>query len=221
MDQEQWARVDEFFSQQLDHPDPVLEATLASSAKAGLPPINVAPNQGKFLHLIAKVRGARRILEIGTLAGYSTVWLGRALPKDGVLISLEVNEAHASLARENIKRAGLSHQVSVVAGKADQSLQKLIEAKAEPFDLIFIDADKESNPEYLRLSLRLSRPGTVIICDNVVRQGRVAQADSQDPDVIGVRDFVALLASDSGLSTAVIQTVGSKGWDGFSMTVVS
>lgn len=221
MNLEQWTRVDEYFSRQLDQPDQVLEATLASSAKAGLPPIAVAPNQGKFLHLLARIRGARRILEIGTLGGYSTIWLARALPQDGTLLSLELNEAHARLARENIERAGLSQVASVIVGKADQSLQKLIDTAAEPFDFIFIDADKEGNPKYLQLSLKLARPGTVIVADNVVRQGRVAQTGNRDPDVAGVRDYMALLANAPQLPTTVIQTVGSKGWDGFSMTVVS
>lgn len=221
MNQEQWTHVDAYFLQQLDQPDHVLETALTASAEAGLPPINVAPNQGKFLHLLAKIRGARRILEIGTLGGYSTIWLARALPKDGVLISLELNEAHARLARENIEQAGLSQVASIVVGEADQSLQKLIDAAAEPFDFIFIDADKERNREYLRLSLKLSRSGTVIVADNVVRKGRVAKTDNRDPDVVGVRDYMALLANDPRLPTAVVQTVGSKGWDGFSMTVVS
>jgi len=220
MNREQWTQVDEFFSQRLEPPDPVLESVLASSAEAGLPPINVSPNQGKFLHLLARIRGARRILEIGTLAGYSTIWLARALPESGTLISLELSKAHADLARANIEKAGLAHLASVVEGAAAGSLRELLQAKTEPFDLIFIDADKESNPEYLQLSLQLSRPGTVIVGDNVVRQGRVA-TNNQDPDVIGVRDYLSVLAQDARLSTAVIQTVGSKGWDGFSMTVVS
>ncbi|AXL50122.1 methyltransferase [Paraburkholderia caffeinilytica] len=221
MSQEQWSTVDEYFSRQLVPSDPALDATLVSSAEADLPSINVAPNQGKFLHLLAKIRGARRILEIGTLGGYSTIWLARALPSDGALISLESNAAYANLARKNIEFAGLSNVVSIVLGTAFQSLERLIEEKAEPFDLVFIDADKESNPDYLRLSLQLSRPGTVIIGDNVVRKGKVADVGNSDPDVIGVRRYFDLLAANPQLSTTAIQTVGSKGWDGFSITVVS
>jgi predicted O-methyltransferase YrrM len=199
----------------------VLDATLKSSAEAGLPSINVAPNQGKLLHLLARISNARRILEIGTLGGYSTIWLARALPSDGVLISLEFNAEYAGLARKNIEAAGLSQQVTVVVGAATQSLQKLVDDKAEPFDLVFIDADKENNAEYLRLSLLLSRPGTVIIGDNVVRKGRVVDEDVNDPDVLGVRKYFELASSDPRLETTAVQTVGAKGWDGFSITVVS
>jgi predicted O-methyltransferase YrrM len=195
--------------------------SFGQGAEAGLPSINVAPNQGKLLHLLARISNARRILEIGTLGGYSTIWLARALPSDGVLISLEFNAEYAGLARKNIEAAGLSQQVTVVVGAATQSLQKLVDDKAEPFDLVFIDADKENNAEYLRLSLLLSRPGTVIIGDNVVRKGRVVDEDVNDPDVLGVRKYFELASSDPRLETTAVQTVGAKGWDGFSITVVS
>jgi predicted O-methyltransferase YrrM len=221
VNQEQWTTVDDYFSRTLVASDKVLDATLKSSAEAGLPSINVAPNQGKLLHLLARISNARRILEIGTLGGYSTIWLARALPSDGVLISLEFNAEYAGLARKNIEAAGLSQQVTVVVGAATQSLQKLVDDKAEPFDLVFIDADKENNAEYLRLSLLLSRPGTVIIGDNVVRKGRVVDEDVNDPDVLGVRKDFELASSDPRLETTAVQTVGAKGWDGFSITVVS
>jgi len=221
MSQEQWSAVDNWFSDKLIPPDPVLNHTLQVSARAGLPAISVAPNQGKLLYLLARIRGARRILEIGTLAGYSTIWLGRALPADGRLISLERDESHAELARSNIALAGLAELVEVRTGLATALLQQLIDDQAEPFDLIFIDADKESNPEYLQLSRQLSRPGTVIIGDNVVRRGRVTDQDNQDPDVLGVRTFFDLLAADPGLTSTAVQTVGAKGWDGLSISVVS
>jgi predicted O-methyltransferase YrrM len=218
--QDKWTAVDDYFTDLLVKPDAALERTLARSAEAGLPSISVAPNQGKLLHLIARIRNARRILEIGTLAGYSTIWLSRALPADGALVSLEANATHANIARANIDDAGLSSIVSIVVGKAVDSLAKLIADATEAFDLIFIDADKESNPDYLRLSLQLSKAGTLIIGDNVVRNGRVADANNKDTDVEGVRQFLALLAGDSCLSTTAVQTVGSKGWDGFSLTIV-
>jgi predicted O-methyltransferase YrrM len=218
--QDQWTAVDEYFSRTLVPSDVVLDATLRSSAEAGLPPINVAPNQGKLLHLLARIQNAKRILEIGTLGGYSTIWLGRALPAGGALVSLESNAAYAELARKNIEAAGLAQQVTVVVGAAVRSLQRLVDEKAEPFDLVFIDADKENNPEYLRLSLLLSRPGTVIIADNVVRKGRVADERIEDPDVAGVRKYFEVASSNPRLDTTAVQTVGAKGWDGFSITVV-
>jgi predicted O-methyltransferase YrrM len=221
MSQEQWSAVDEYFARVLVPSDPALDATLKTSAECGLRAINVAPNQGKFLHLLAKIKGARRILEIGTLGGYSTIWLARALPADGTLVSMEVNQVHAEIARKNIETAGLSSVVTVVVGPAVRSLERLIEDKVEPFDLVFIDADKESNPDYLKLSVKLSRPGTVIVGDNVVRNGRVVDEKNNDPDVLGVRSFLELLAADSRLTTTAVQTVGSKGWDGFSISVVS
>lgn len=201
--------------------DAFLEATLKTSIDAGLPPINVAPNQGKLLHIFARIRNAERILEIGTLGGYSTIWLARALPSNGQLISLEANPEYADLARRNIAAAGFSNVVSVVVGTAVQTLERLIEEKTEPFDLIFIDADKENNPDYLRLSLALSRSGTVIIGDNVVRKGRVGDLNNKDSDVIGARKFFKLAAEDPRLDSTAVQTVGSKGWDGFSISVVS
>ncbi|RKP57703.1 O-methyltransferase [Pararobbsia silviterrae] len=221
MSQDQWTAIDDYFSRTLVRSDAALDSTLRSSAEAGLPPINVAPNQGKLLHLLARLKNAKRILEIGTLGGYSTIWLARALPSDGHLISLEANADYADLARKNIAAAGLAHQVTVIVGAAVSSLQRLVDEKIEPFDFVFIDADKENNPEYLRLSLLLSRAGTVIIGDNVVRQGRVGDAHNTDPDVIGVRRYFELANADPRLDTTAVQTVGAKGWDGFSISVVS
>ncbi len=220
MSKNQWTDIDDYFSRMLIPADPSLRAALQSSTDAHLPAINVAPNQGKLLHLLAKIRGARRILEIGTLGGYSTIWLARALPPDGKLMTLEVEPKHATLARKNIETAGLSSVVSVILGKATDSLKKLVADKAEPFDLIFIDADKESNTEYLEWSLKLSRRGTVIICDNVARGGRLADPKNKDSDVLGVRRFFEALKAEPRLSSTAIQTVGSKGWDGFSISVV-
>jgi predicted O-methyltransferase YrrM len=221
MNQEQWNAMDEYLTSRLLAPDAALDAALDASAAAGLPSINVAPNQGKLLQLLAKLRGARRILEVGTLGGYSTIWLARALPSDGRLISLEVNPDNAAVARANIERAGLSGIVSIVIGAAAQTLDKFVTDGVEPFDMIFLDADKKSYPEYLRLSLQLSRPGTLIVGDNVIRRGRIADLASTDPDVIGLHEFFRLLATNPQLDSTAVQTVGSKGWDGFSMSIVS
>lgn len=221
MNQVQWDAVDRYFGDALVPTDAVLEATLQVSAQAGLPSIHVAPNQGKLLYLLARISRANRILEIGTLGGYSTIWLGRALPANGALISLESNAAYAELARCNIESAGLAALVTVMLAPAIHSLERLIETEAKPFDLVFIDADKENNSAYLQLALKLSHPGTVIIGDNVVRKGRVADPDNHDLDVVGVRGYIDLLAANPHLDTTVVQTVGTKGWDGFSITVVS
>lgn len=221
MNQEQWTAIDEFLTSQLLPQDTALDAALEASTQAGLPAINVAPNQGKLLNLLAKLRGARRILEVGTLGGYSTIWLARALPADGRLVSLEVDAAHAQVARANVERAGLSKTVSVVLGPAAQTLDRFVADSAEPFDMIFLDADKRSYPEYLRLSLQLSRPGTLIVADNVIRRGQIADHASTDPDVIGLHEFFRQLAANPRLDSTAVQTVGVKGWDGFSMTIVS
>jgi predicted O-methyltransferase YrrM len=219
MSLEQWSAVDAYFSEMLIPADPVLEAALRHCTDAGLPSINVAPNQGKLLHMLAQIRGARRILEIGTLGGYSTIWLARALPPGGSLVSLEVSPAHAEVARKNIESAGLSDVVTVIVGRAADTLEKLAADHVEPFDLVFIDADKENNPTYLKGALKLSQQGTLIICDNVVRKGRVMDADSNNPDVQGTRHFFELLAAEPRLTSTAIQTVGIKGWDGLSISV--
>ncbi|MGK8971247.1 O-methyltransferase [Burkholderia cenocepacia] len=219
MDQDQWNQVDAYFSATLVPSDDALDAALAASEAAGLPAINVAPNQGKLLQLLATIRGARRILEVGTLGGYSTIWLARALPPGG-LVTLELNPAHAEVATRNIARAGFAQAVSVVVGSAKESLARLIADGEAPFDFIFIDADKDNNRAYLDAALKLSRPGTVIVVDNVVRRGRVADPDNRDPDVVGVREGFARIAAEPRLTTTAVQTVGQKGWDGFSISIV-
>ncbi len=216
-----WSRVDAYFTDTLAPQDQVLMDALRDSEAAGLPPHNVAPNQGKLLHLLAKLQGARSILEIGTLGGYSTIWLGRALPVDGRLVSLESNSRNAEVARRNIERAGLSRVVSVRVGDALDTLHQMVAGGAGPFDFVFIDADKPSNPAYLENSMRLVRTGSVIVGDNVVRNGEVADPESTDPRVKGVRKFLELMAENPRLSATAIQTVGSKGYDGFSIAMVS
>lgn len=220
-DQLTWERVDTYFSELLVQSDPVLEMVLERAARAGMPAINVSPNQGKLLHLIARIRGARRILEVGTLAGYSTIWLARALPTGGQLISLEHEPLHAEVARQNIKAAELDDLVEIIEDNALSALDRLVAENTEPFDFIFLDADKENNAAYLERALALSRPGTVIVGDNVVRKGRVVEEGNVDADVLGTRRFIERLAGTAVLDSTAIQTVGSKGWDGFSISVVS
>ncbi|WP_175997861.1 O-methyltransferase [Burkholderia stabilis] len=220
MDQDQWNQVDAYFSATLVPSDDALDAALAASDAAGLPAINVAPNQGKLLQLLATIRGARRILEVGTLGGYSTIWLARALPPGGTLVTLELSPEHAKVATRNIARAGFAEVVSVIVGSAKDSLARLVDAGEAPFDFIFIDADKDNNAVYLDAALKLSRPGTVIVVDNVVRRGRVADPDNHEPDVVGVREGFARLVAEPNLVTTAVQTVGQKGWDGFSISIV-
>jgi predicted O-methyltransferase YrrM len=221
MNEQQWSDVDRYLVSLLAPSDEALDNALRDSDDAGLPQINVAPNQGKLLTLLATIQGARRILEIGTLGGYSTIWLARSLPDDGTLISLELEPRHAEVARKNLERAGLSSRVEIRVGPAPASMRQLIDEGVEPFDFIFIDADKEGYPEYLELSLPLSRPGTVIVADNVVRQGEVANPKSTDPRVQGVRSFLELAAANNRLQGTAVQTVGSKGYDGFALFVVA
>jgi len=218
--QDIWTQVDAYFGDLLAPTDAQLDAALAANRNAGLPPIDVTRLQGKSLELLVRISGARRILEIGTLGGYSTIWLARALPADGRLISLELNPKHAEVARSNIARAGIAGEVEVIEGPAAESLARLHAEGRGPFDLIFIDADKQGYPEYLAWSLKLSRPGTVIIADNVVRNGMVADAESAEPRVLGARAFIEALAAEPRLSATVIQTVGKKGYDGFSLARV-
>ena len=220
MSQEQWTAVDRYITDLLAPSDPALDAALHSSAAAGLPAINVAPNQGKFLMLLAQIQGARNILEIGTLGAYSTIWLARALPADGHLITLEADPKHAEVARANITRAGLAQVVEVRLGPAQETLPRLIAEGAGPFDMIFIDADKPAYPDYFTWSLKLSRRGTVIVADNVIRDGAVIDSASEDPRVQGMRRFNELLAAERRVSATEIQTVGSKGYDGFALMVV-
>ncbi|MFJ3812748.1 O-methyltransferase [Streptomyces sp. NPDC090056] len=210
----QWTDVDHYFTELLAPDDEALSAALAASTAAGLPEIAVAPNQGKLLHLLARVQGARSILEIGTLGGYSTIWLARALPADGRLITLEYDPAHADVARSNIARAGLDEVVEVRTGAALDSLPKLEAEGAGPFDLVFVDADKVNNPRYVEWALKLSRPGTVIVVDNVVRDGKVAAEHPDDPSVTGTRAMFDLVAREPRLDATAFQTVGTKGYDG-------
>jgi predicted O-methyltransferase YrrM len=215
MNEETWAWVDDYLEGALNAGDAELDACLEANARGELPSIDVSPLQGKLLFLIAQIQGARRILEIGTLGGYSTIWLARALPADGRLTTLELNPKHASVARSNIERAGLAGKVEVVEGPASESLARLLDDGRGPFDLIFIDADKTGYPDYLRRALKLARPGTVIIGDNVVRRGMVADGECADANVRGAREFVELAGAEAGLSATVVQTVGRKGYDGF------
>lgn len=220
MKQETWSAVDAYFSEKLIATDIALELALCDSDAAGLPQHNVAPNQGKLLQLLAEMQGARKILEIGTLGGYSTIWLAHALPDDGCLVTLEANPQHAAVAATNIDRAGLGRKIDLRIGKAIETLPLLEKEGVGPFDFIFIDADKPSNPAYLEWCIKLSRPGTVIIGDNVVRNGAVTDPSSSDRNVIGVRSFFDLMAMYPRLSATAIQTVGSKGYDGFSLAIV-
>ncbi|HYQ02645.1 MAG TPA: O-methyltransferase [Polyangiaceae bacterium] len=221
MTQEQWTRVDEYISELLLPRDAALEAALEASNAAGMPAINVAPNQGKFLGLLAQMQGATRILEIGTLAGYSTIWLARALPSNGKLVTLELDPKHAQVARSNIERAGLTSLVELRVGKALDSLAALVNERVPPFDFVFIDADKPSIPDYFQWSLKLTRPGSVIVVDNVVRKGAVVDATSTDANVQGVRRFNEIVAKTPSVSATTVQTVGSKGYDGFALIRVS
>jgi len=217
---EPWAEVDRYINGLLVREDKALAGALRASSEAGLPPIHVTPAQGKFLHLIARLQGAREVLEIGTLGGYSTIWLARALPVGGSLVTLELDAGHAAVARANIERAGLSAAVDLRVGDALDLLPQLASEGRPPFDLIFIDADKAGIPEYFAWSLRLSRRGSVIIVDNVVRKGAVIDAASADPSVQGVRRFNEMLAAERRVSATTIQTVGAKGYDGFTLAVV-
>jgi predicted O-methyltransferase YrrM len=221
MNQDQWTEVDRYITDRLLPADPILDAALAANAAAGLPPIDVAPNQGKLLQMLAQLRGARRILEIGTLGGYSTIWLARALPTGGRLVTLEADPKHAEVARANIARAGLMDRVDVRLGLALDSLRRLEEDGTEPFDLIFIDADKPNNSEYLKWALKFSRLGSLIITDNVVRSGQVIDAANPDPRVQGARHFFEMLAAEPRLTATALQTVGSKGYDGFAIALVT
>jgi predicted O-methyltransferase YrrM len=217
---ERWDEVDDYVSDLLIGGDRALQAARQASDSAGLPPIALSPPQGKLLHLIARIRGARRILEIGTLGGYSTIWLALALPDDGHLISLELEPRYAEVARANAERAGLAGLIEIRVGPALDSLRELIDEGAGPFDLTFIDADKPSTPEYFQLALELSRPGSVIVADNVVRGGALADADSEDPGALGMRRFHELVSRTPGVSATTIQTVGLKGYDGFTLALV-
>jgi predicted O-methyltransferase YrrM len=217
---ERFLEIDDFLDALLIPHDPTLEAALRASAAAGLPSIQVSPSQGKFLHLLARLVGARRILEVGTLGGYSTIWLARSLPADGRLFSLELDPGHAEVARRNLKNAGAADRVEVRLGRAIDSLPKLAAEGVGPFDLTFLDADKPGTLEYFDWAVRLSRPGGIIVVDNVVRQGRVADSSDSDPNVRGIRRFLRHLATDVRVDAVAMQTVGRKGHDGFVLAVV-
>ncbi len=217
----QWTAVDDYVTDLIVRPDAALDAAVAATAEAGMPPIAVSAPQGKLLALLARIAEATRILELGTLGGYSTIWLARALPAGGRLISLEVNPRHAEVARANLAAAGVDAVAEVRVGAALDTLPKLVDEGAGPFDLIFIDADKPNIPEYLTWSLKLSRPGTVLVVDNVVRDGGLIDASGTRPEVVGVRRLHELLASDDRVTATTIQTVGSKGYDGFTLGVVN
>jgi predicted O-methyltransferase YrrM len=215
-----WNQVDEYFESRLTPPDDALEEALKDSNAAGLPAINVTPLQGKFLALLAQLCHARRILEVGTLGGYSAIWMGRALPTDGSLVTLEINRGHAAVAQRNLERAGLAERVHVVVGPASTSLAHMIADKVEPFDLVFIDADKESSEEYFEAAVKLSRVGTVIVVDNVVRKGAIVDKDTSDTMVLGIQRLTDRLAKETRATSTAIQTVGAKGYDGFILSVV-
>jgi predicted O-methyltransferase YrrM len=217
---ERWTAVDHYLTDLFVPPDSVLEQALATSAEAGLPEIHVAPNQGKLLQLLAQLQGARNILEVGTLGGYSTIWLARALPRGGRLITLEASARHAEVARTNLDRAGLSDLVEVRLGQALDTLAELEAEGVDPFDLVFIDADKAGYADYFAWALRLTRQGSLIVADNVVRKGAVIDAASSDADVQGVRRFNEIVAAEPRISATAVQTVGSKGYDGLVLALV-
>lgn len=212
--------VDRYLTSLFAAPDAALEAALAASTAAGLPEIQVSPPMGKLLHMLARLQNARAILEIGTLGGYSAIWLARALAPGGCLITLEADPKHAKVARANIESAGLAAVVEVHLGRALETLPRLAAEGRGPFDLVFIDADKQSNPDYFTWAVKLTRPGSLIIVDNVVRKGGVIDAASSDPDILGTRRVFEMMASDARVSATAIQTVGVKGYDGFAIALV-
>lgn len=220
-DQDVWTAVDRYIAGTIVYCDPVLDAALAASDAAGLPSISVSATHGKLLALLAQIRGARSVLEIGTLGGFSTIWLARALPPAGRLISLEADPNHARVATANLAAAGLSHIAEVRVGMALDTLPMLVQEGAGPFDFVFIDADKASIPDYVEWSLKLTRAGSVIVVDNMVRRGAILDSATSDPNVQGIRRLHERLARDQRVSATTIQTVGSKGYDGFTLIVVT
>lgn len=215
-----WSDVDAYITDRLLPPDAAREAALTAAEAAGLPAINVSPAQGRMLTILARLVRARRILEIGTLAGYSTLFLAEGLEPGGRIVTLEIDPRHAAVARETFARAGIADRVDLREGPAIASLPKILEEGGDPFDMVFIDADKPSNPDYLAFALKLSRPGTLIVSDNVVRAGRVLEDNSADRSVQGTRALFDALAADPRLVSTAIQTVGAKGYDGFALTIV-
>jgi predicted O-methyltransferase YrrM len=215
-----WEQVDNYFTNNLHHEDAIMENVLNENSREGLPAIDVSASQGKFLYLLALMKGSKTILEIGTLGGYSSIWLARALPADGKLVTLEYSEKHAEVARKNIAAAGLEDKIEVIVGPALDSLPLLKEKGYSHFDFIFIDADKPNNPHYLKWAITYSKSGTVIIGDNVVRNGKVIDENSSDDKIKGVQEFIELLGAETRIDAAAIQTVGTKGYDGFVLAVV-
>jgi len=215
-----WRKVDSFFTDALISADPALGAALAANREGGLPAIDVTPLQGRFLEIFLRSTGAKRVLEIGTLGGYSTIWMARAIESSGRVITLELDQHHAAIARRNLKEAGVADRVDLRVGPASESLAALVDQNTTPFDFIFIDADKAGYPDYIQWSLKLSRPGTLIIADNVVRDGKVIDPNDPDANIHGVRRFTDIVAAEPRLSTTVMQTVGSKGYDGFAISIV-
>jgi predicted O-methyltransferase YrrM len=218
--EQSWSDVDAYLVDELVEQDDALVGARTSAREQGLPPIEVAPNQGAFLALVARIAGARRVLEVGTLAGYSAIWFARAVGNNGRVTTVELDPRHAALARENFDRAGVADRVDVEVGPALDILARLADQGVEPYDVVFIDADKASLPAYLELSLRLTRPGSVIVGDNVVRGGAVVDRANENPEVQGVRDFLHAIGTDPRLDGTALQTVGSKGWDGFAIATV-
>jgi len=221
MNQELFESVDKYISDLFGYEDEVLKGAIKSMEEANIPAISVSANQGKFLQLIARMNGAKRILELGTLGGYSTIWLGRALPYDGYLLTLELEQAHADVALQNIIKAGLDGVVEIKVGTALELLPQLVANGEEPFDLIFIDADKPPYAEYFEWALKLSKPGTVIIADNVIREGQVLDDNCTDKRVLGVKKFNKALAENKRVSATIFQTIGTKEHDGMAIAVVN
>ena len=219
-EQAEWSAVDDYVAEHLVHQDKALDDAVATATEAGLPAINVSAPQGKLLHLLARACGASSILEIGTLGGYSTIWMARALPPGGRLVTLELQERHAEVARANLAAAGVAGVAEVVVGPALDTLPRLAASGEGPFDLIFIDADKANIPAYFDAAVGMSHPGTLIVVDNVVRAGAVVDPEREEPDVIGIRRLHDLLSDDTRVDATTIQTVGSKGWDGFTLALV-
>ncbi|HEX3571000.1 MAG TPA: O-methyltransferase [Acidobacteriaceae bacterium] len=217
---ELWNAVDQYVNESVARTDEALDAVAKANSDAGLPNIDVTPSQGKLLHVLALASGAKRVLEIGTLGGYSTIWLARALGRGGRVVTLEFEPKHADVARRNLKRAGVEKKVEIRVGAAADSLARLQEEGVKPFDLIFIDADKQNNAVYLDWALKLAKRGTVIVVDNVVREGALADAASTDPSIVGTRAMFERMGNEPRLSATAVQTVGSKGYDGFAIAVV-
>jgi predicted O-methyltransferase YrrM len=217
---QRWVDVEDWISGQLVRQDAALEDALTESDRAGLPAIEVPPTTGKFLHLLVRIAGARSILEIGTLGGYSTIWIARALPDDGRVVSLELKPENAELARRNVDAAGVGERVEIRIGPAVETLTAMADAGEGPFDIVFIDADKSENPAYYEQSLRLTRSGSLLVCDNVVRDGSVLDESSDDPSVHGIRRFMQMVGDDPRVDATALQTVSSKGYDGFALALV-